>query len=189
MEFLIGNPFSTPVGQRIEQATNGSIQSEDWGLNMEICDIINETDEGPRDAVKAIKKRIVGNKNFREIMFALTVLETCVKNCGHRFHVLVASQEFVEGVLVRSILPKNNPPAILHDRVLSLIQSWADAFRSSSSLAGVVHVYDDLRRRGLEFPMTDLDALSPIHTPNRVRLSSTLTHFSELFNKPYQPQF
>lgn len=27
----------------------------------------------PRDAVKAIKKRIVGNKNFREIMFALTV--------------------------------------------------------------------------------------------------------------------
>uniref|UniRef100_A0A3Q4N2L6 VHS domain-containing protein n=1 Tax=Neolamprologus brichardi TaxID=32507 RepID=A0A3Q4N2L6_NEOBR len=122
MEFLIGNPFSTPVGQRIERATNGSLQSEDWGLNMEICDIINETDEGPRDAVKAIKKRIVGNKNFREIMFALTVLETCVKNCGHRFHVLVASQEFVEGVLVRSILPKNNPPTILHDRVLSLIQ-------------------------------------------------------------------
>ncbi|KAM9362493.1 target of Myb1 membrane trafficking protein isoform 2-T2 [Symphorus nematophorus] len=97
----------------------------------------------------------------------LQVLEACVKNCGHRFHVLVASQEFVEGVLVRSILPKNNPPTALHDRVLSLIQSWADAFRSSPSLSGVVYVYDDLRRRGLEFPMTDLDALSPIHTPNR----------------------
>ncbi|XP_061129885.1 target of Myb1 membrane trafficking protein-like isoform X2 [Syngnathus typhle] len=167
MEFLIANPFSTPVGQRIEQATGGSRQSEDWGLNMEICDIINETDEGPRDAVKAIKKRIVGNKNFREIMLALTVLETCVKNCGHRFHVFVASQEFVEGVLVRAILPKYNPPSVLHDRVLSLIQSWADAFRTSPSLAGVVYVYDDLRRRGLEFPMTDLDALSPIHTPIR----------------------
>ncbi|KAM4750217.1 target of Myb1 membrane trafficking protein isoform 2-T2 [Anableps anableps] len=167
MEFLLGNPFSTPVGQRIERATSGSLQAEDWGLNMEICDIINETDEGPRDAVKAIKKRIVGNKNFREVMLALAVLETCVKNCGHRFHVLVASQEFVEGVLVRSILPKYNPPTALHDRVLSLIQSWADAFRSSPSLVGVVYVYDDLRRRGLEFPMTDLDALSPIHTPNR----------------------
>ncbi len=53
------------------------------------------------------------------------VLEACVKNCGHRFHVLVASQEFVEGVLVRSILPKNNPPTALHDRVLSLIQVCA----------------------------------------------------------------
>ncbi|KAM4603675.1 target of Myb1 membrane trafficking protein isoform 4-T4 [Polymixia lowei] len=167
MEFLMVNPFTTPVGQRVERATSAVLHSEDWGLNMEICDIINETDDGPRDAVKAIKRRIVGNKNFREIMLALTVLEACVKNCGHRFHVLVASQEFVEGVLVRSILPKYNPPTALHDRVLSLIQSWADAFRSRPSLAGVVSVYEDLKRRGLEFPMTDLDALSPIHTPHR----------------------
>ncbi|CAB1344557.1 unnamed protein product [Coregonus sp. 'balchen'] len=167
MEFLIGSPFSSPVGQRIERATSAVLHSEDWALNMEICDIINETDEGPKDAVKAIKKRIVGNKSFREIMLALTVLEACVKNCGHRFHVLVASQDFVEGVLVRAILPKNNPPTTLHDRVLSLIQAWADAFRSSPSLGGVVCVYEDLRRRGLEFPMTDLDALSPIHTPLR----------------------
>ncbi|XP_029621404.1 target of Myb protein 1-like isoform X2 [Salmo trutta] len=167
MEFLTGNPFTTPVGQRIEYATSSSLQSEDWALNMDICDIINETEEGPRDAYKAIKKRIVGNKNFREVMLALTVLEACAKNCGHRFHVLVSTREFVEGVLVRSILPKNNPPLVLHDRVLSLIQAWADAFRSSPALTGVVSVYEDLRRKGLEFPMTELDGYSPIHTPNR----------------------
>ncbi|XP_029506174.1 target of Myb1 membrane trafficking protein-like isoform X3 [Oncorhynchus nerka] len=173
MEFLTGNPFTTPVGQRIEYATSSSLQSEDWALNMDICDIINETEEGPRDAYKAIKKRIVGNKNFREVMLALTVLEACVKNCGHRFHVLVSTREFVEGVLVRSILPKNNPPLVLHDRVLSLIQAWADAFRSSPALTGVVYVYEDLRRKGLEFPMTELDGYSPIHTPNRVKKLKT----------------
>ncbi|XP_063100609.1 target of Myb1 membrane trafficking protein isoform X2 [Cavia porcellus] len=134
---------------------------------MEICDIINETEEGPKDAFRALKKRMAGNKNFHEVMLALTVLETCVKNCGHRFHVLVASQDFVEGVLVRTILPRNNPPSVVHDKVLSLIQSWADAFRSSPDLTGVVAVYEDLRRKGLEFPMTDLDMLSPIHTPQR----------------------
>lgn len=48
-------------------------------------------------------------------------------------------------------------------------QSWADAFRSTPDLTGVVTVYEDLRRKGLEFPMTDLDMLSPIHTPQRVR--------------------
>ncbi|XP_017523044.3 target of Myb1 membrane trafficking protein isoform X1 [Manis javanica] len=172
MDFLLGNPFSSPVGQRIERATDGSLQSEDWALNMEICDIINETEEGPKDAFRAVKKRIVGNKNFHEVMLALTVLETCVKNCGHRFHLLVASQDFVEGVLVRTILPKNNPPTIVHDKVLTLIQSWADAFRSSPDLTGVVAVYEDLRRKGLEFPMTDLDMLSPIHTPQRTVFNS-----------------
>ncbi|KAM4722548.1 target of Myb1 membrane trafficking protein [Rhinophrynus dorsalis] len=165
MDFLLGNPFGTPVGQRIEKATDGSLRTEDWALNMEICDIINETEDGPKDAIRALKKRIVGNKNFQEVMLALTALETCVKNCGHRFHVLVANQEFVEGVLVRTILPKNNPPTIVHDKVLNLIQAWADAFRSSPDLTGVVAVYEDLRRKGMEFPMTNLDTLSPIHTP------------------------
>lgn len=165
MDFLLGNAFATPVGQRIEKATDGSLRSEDWALNMEICDIINETEEGPKDAVRALKKRIVGNKNFQEVILALTLLEACVKNCGHRFHVLAATQEFVEGVLVRTILPKNNPPAVVHDKVLNLIQAWADAFRSTPDLTGVVAVYEDLRRKGLEFPMTDLDTLSPIHTP------------------------
>uniref|UniRef100_A0A4W4GS96 Target of myb1 like 2 membrane trafficking protein n=1 Tax=Electrophorus electricus TaxID=8005 RepID=A0A4W4GS96_ELEEL len=167
MEFLLGNPFSTPVGQCIEKATDGSLQNEDWTLNMEICDIINETEEGPKDAIRAIKKRLNGNRNFREVMLALTVLETCVKNCGHRFHVLVATRDFIDGVLVKIISLKNNPPTVVQDKVLALIQAWADAFRSSPDLTGVVHIYEELKRKGVEFPMADLDALSPIHTPQR----------------------
>uniref|UniRef100_A0A3Q3Q716 VHS domain-containing protein n=1 Tax=Monopterus albus TaxID=43700 RepID=A0A3Q3Q716_MONAL len=73
MEFLMGNPFSTPVGQRIERATSSSLPSEDWALNMEVCDMINSSEEGPKDAVRAIRKRIAGNKNFKEVMLALTV--------------------------------------------------------------------------------------------------------------------
>ncbi|KAF6097826.1 target of myb1 like 2 membrane trafficking protein [Phyllostomus discolor] len=175
MEFLLGNPFSTPVGQCLEKATDGSLQSEDWTLNMEICDIINETDEGPKDAIRALKKRLNGNRNYKEVMLALTVLETCVKNCGHRFHVLVANRDFIDSVLVKIISPKNNPPTIVQDKVLALIQAWADAFRSSPDLTGVVHIYEELKRKGVEFPMADLDALSPIHTPQRIaRLRSEL---------------
>nr|XP_057906034.1 target of Myb protein 1 isoform X4 [Doryrhamphus excisus] len=173
MEFLLGNPFGTPVGQRIESATGSSLPSEDWSLNMEICDTINNSEEGPKDAVRAIKKRIVGNKNFKEVMLALTVLETCVKNCGYRFHILVTTRDFIEGVLVRSIIPRNNPPLIVHDRVLSIIQAWADAFRSSPDLTGVVSVYEDLRRKGLEFPMTELDGYAPVQAPKRVKALKT----------------
>uniref|UniRef100_A0A8D3ATH8 Target of myb1 like 2 membrane trafficking protein n=1 Tax=Scophthalmus maximus TaxID=52904 RepID=A0A8D3ATH8_SCOMX len=125
MEFLLGNPYSTPVGQCVERATDGGLQNEDWTLNMEICDIINETDEGPKDAMRALKKRLGGNKNYREVMLALTVLETCVKNCGHRFHVQVANRDFIDGILVKIISPKINPPTIVQDKVLSLIQVLA----------------------------------------------------------------
>lgn len=168
MAFFGGNPFSSPVGQRIEQATDAALASENWALNMEICDIINDTDDGPKDAVKAIRKRLHQNvgKNYTVVMYTLTVLETCVKNCGRRFHLLAANKEFVQE-LVKLIGPKNDPPTAVQEKVLSLIQSWADAFSGNPEMAGVVQVYQDLKQKGVEFPMTDLDALAPIHTPQR----------------------
>ncbi|XP_078723381.1 TOM1-like protein 2 isoform X5 [Lampetra fluviatilis] len=164
---LVSNPFGTAVGHRIERATDGALPGEDWTLNMEICDIVSETEDGPKDAIRAIRKKLSGNKNFREVMLTLTVLETCVKNCGHRFHALVAQRDFVDGVLVKVVQPKNNPPALVQDKVLSLIQAWADAFRSSPDLTGVVHVYEELKKKGIEFPSSTTETLSPIHTPQR----------------------
>ena len=56
------------------------------------------------------------------LLVFLQVVETCVKNCGHRFHVQVANRDFIDGVLVKIISPKNNPPTIVQDKVLALIQ-------------------------------------------------------------------
>ncbi|MEQ2197189.1 TOM1-like protein 2 [Xenoophorus captivus] len=119
-------------------------------------DVRGEMPVRPKDAMRALKKRLSGNRNYREVMLALTVLETCVKNCGHRFHVHVANRDFIDGVMVKIISPKANPPTIVQDKVLS-----------SPDLTGVVHIYEELKRKGVEFPMADLDALSPIHTPQR----------------------
>lgn len=49
--------------------------SENWALNIEICDIINETEDGPRDAIKAIKRRLnqAAGKNYTIVMYTLTV--------------------------------------------------------------------------------------------------------------------
>ncbi|XP_034233355.1 TOM1-like protein 2 isoform X2 [Thrips palmi] len=165
-----GNPFATLVGQRIEQATDASLASENWALNMEICDIINSTDDGPKDAIKAIRKRLQQNaaRNYTVVMYTLTVLETCVKNCGKRFHILSCNKEFVLE-LVKLIGPKNDPPTAVQEKVLSLIQSWADAFRNQPDLLGVVQVYSDLKQKGIEFPMTNLDTMAPIHTPQRTQ--------------------
>lgn len=66
--------------------------------------------------------------------------------------------------------PKNDPPTAVQEKVLSLIQAWADAFHNQPDLSGVVQVYQDLIAKGIEFPPTDLDAMAPIYTPQRVRM-------------------
>ncbi|XP_067673322.1 target of Myb1 membrane trafficking protein-like isoform X2 [Haliotis asinina] len=163
-----GNPLTTQVGQLIERATDGSQASENWGLFMEVCDVINETDEGPKDAIKAIRKRLSQNvgKNYTAVMYTLTQLETCVKNCGKRFHLQVANKDFLHE-LIKIIGPKNDPPQAVQEKVLSLIQTWADAFRGAPDLKEVEKVYSELKSKGIEFPMTDLDHMAPIYTPAR----------------------
>eukprot|EP00118_Oscarella_pearsei_P028517 m.2350 g.2350 ORF g.2350 m.2350 type:complete len:574 (+) comp8589_c0_seq2:43-1764(+) len=163
---FFSNPFSSQVGQRIERATSDQLESEDWALNMEICDLINETDEGPKDAVKALKKRIVHNKNYRQVMLALSLLEACVKNCGKRFHLLVAHKDFI-GELGKMGANKASTPMIVKQKVLILIQNWSDSFRNNPELSNIPMTHEYLRRQGVEFPPQDLDTLAPIYTPER----------------------
>lgn len=60
----------------------------------------------PKESVAALKKRLSGaGKNFHVVSLTLTVLETCVKNCGHRFHVKIAQKDFLSE-LVKIINPK-----------------------------------------------------------------------------------
>lgn len=49
---------------------------------------------------------------------------------------------------------------------------WADAFRSIPVCSGVCEVYDELRAKGVEFPMQDLDSMAPILTPQRSVLTT-----------------
>lgn len=89
-----------------EQATDGSLPSENWALNMEICDIINNSSDAAKDAVKAIRKRLTqsAGKNYTVVMYTLTVLETCVKNCGKMFHILVCNKEFISELVSLRLL-------------------------------------------------------------------------------------
>uniref|UniRef100_A0A1I8GA71 VHS domain-containing protein n=1 Tax=Macrostomum lignano TaxID=282301 RepID=A0A1I8GA71_9PLAT len=170
---LQGNPFSTPVGQLVERATDGAQSGEDWALLMAVCDAVNELEEGPRDALRAIRRRLTtsAGRSNSAVQYSLSVLETCVKNCGFRFHLMVAKRDFLDE-LVRLISPKNEPPQQIQDRVLGLLQAWSDAFRGRPELHEVERLVEELRSKGVEFPMTDLDFMAPINTPARSAASA-----------------
>uniref|UniRef100_A0A3Q3IPB0 VHS domain-containing protein n=1 Tax=Monopterus albus TaxID=43700 RepID=A0A3Q3IPB0_MONAL len=72
--FILETFFEHPLDMELRLIGDGGLQNEDWTLNMEICDIINETDDGPKDTMRALKKRRSGNKNYREL---------CVSVCDY----------------------------------------------------------------------------------------------------------
>lgn len=62
-----------------------------------------------------------GYATLSTALFFSQLLETCVKNCGKRFHIQVAQKDFLQD-LIKIIGPKNDPPQVVQEKVLSLIQ-------------------------------------------------------------------
>eukprot|EP00041_Stephanoeca_diplocostata_P027856 m.775941 g.775941 ORF g.775941 m.775941 type:complete len:104 (+) comp23261_c0_seq1:248-559(+) len=82
----------TPITDAIDAATSDDRSIEDLAFHLEICDMINDTkgeaDDGAKDAARTLKKKLSTRKGATA-MKALVLLESCVKNCGHEFHLEV----------------------------------------------------------------------------------------------------
>lgn len=68
------------------------------------------------------------NQNPHIATFALLVLESVVKNCGHHVHDEIATKAFMEQL---RDLVKTTQFEQVKSKVLELVQAWAFAFRSN----------------------------------------------------------
>uniref|UniRef100_A0A8D0FT26 Golgi associated, gamma adaptin ear containing, ARF binding protein 2 n=1 Tax=Strix occidentalis caurina TaxID=311401 RepID=A0A8D0FT26_STROC len=88
----------------LNKATDPSTSEENWECIQRFCDQVNADTEGPSLAPRLLAHKIQSPQEM-EALHALTVLETCVNNCGERFHNEIAKFRFLNE-LIKVLSPK-----------------------------------------------------------------------------------
>lgn len=140
----------------LDKATSHLLLEPDWPSIIQICDCIRQGDVQPKYAVSAIKKRLY-TRNPHVTLFALQVLESCVKNCGSLVHNEIATKAFMEEL--RDLVKANTNEAV-RDKVLELVQAWAHAFRNDPNYRAVQDTLNLMKMEGYKFPyLKESDAM------------------------------
>ncbi|XP_036610656.1 TOM1-like protein 1 isoform X2 [Trichosurus vulpecula] len=165
------DPFGTSVGHLIEKATFAGVQTEDWGQFMHICDVIITSKDGPKEAVRALKKRISKNCNHKEIQLTLSLIDMCMQNCGPSFQALIVKKDFTKDHLVKLLSPRYNLPLDIQNKILSFIMTWSRGFPGGVDVSEVKEIYLELLKKGVQFPSSEQE----IGTEKDMTLSPSIT--------------
>uniref|UniRef100_A0AAQ5YJY3 Golgi associated, gamma adaptin ear containing, ARF binding protein 1 n=1 Tax=Amphiprion ocellaris TaxID=80972 RepID=A0AAQ5YJY3_AMPOC len=146
-------------------ATNPLNRDTDWSSIHAFCDQLNNDLEGPQLATRLLAHKIQSPQEW-EAMQALLVLETCMKNCGKRFHSEVGKFRFLNE-LIKVVSPKylgSRSPEPVKKKVLELIYSWTLGLPEEAKISDA---YQMLKKQGIikQDPELPPDKLLSLPTP------------------------
>ncbi|NXP67207.1 GGA2 protein, partial [Chloropsis cyanopogon] len=148
-----------------DEATDPSVSEENWECIQRFCEQVNADTEGPLFALRLLAHKIQSPQEG-EALHALTVLETCVNNCGDRFHSEMAKFRFLNE-LIKVLSPKYYgiwSSEKVKSRVTGVIFSWTVWFPQEVKIQDA---YQMLKKQGIvkEDPKLPEDKILPPPSP------------------------
>uniref|UniRef100_A0A8C1M2F9 Golgi-associated, gamma adaptin ear containing, ARF binding protein 1 n=1 Tax=Cyprinus carpio TaxID=7962 RepID=A0A8C1M2F9_CYPCA len=156
-------PDEQSLESRINKATNPLNRETDWESIQLFCDQLSNEPEGPQLATRLLGHKIQSPQEW-EAMQALTVLETCVKNCGKRFHNEVGKFRFLNE-LIKVVSPKylgSRAPEPVKKKVLEMMYSWTVSLPEETKISDA---YQMLKKQGIIKQDPDLPDDKPCPPP------------------------
>jgi hypothetical protein len=185
------------LARLIDECTSEMQLNSDIAMNLQVCDQVNRGGTGSaKDAIKTIRKKLKSSaSNPKTSLLTLTLLEMLMKNCRAELHLEASDSAFLKDL--EELATSSKTDVRVRDKILELIQSWADAFNAfKDDLPMFDALYVRMKRQGVSFPDRDLSGTVPILSPDGSRTTRMLPpqmddtdSFGRSIPSSAQPQF
>ncbi|KAI7807536.1 ADP-ribosylation factor-binding protein GGA1 [Triplophysa rosa] len=148
---------------RINKATNPLNRENDWESIQLFCDQLSNEPDGPQLATRLLAHKIQSPQEW-EAMQALMVLETCMKNCGKKFHNEVGKFRFLNE-LIKVVSPKylgSRAPEPVKKKVLEMMYNWTVILPEETKISDAYHM---LKKQGIVKQDPDFPDDKPLVPP------------------------
>ena len=143
-----------------EKALSKVLEGEaDWGLNMDLVDIIAADEQGAGPASLRVIASALYSRPPEEQKLALTLVETIVKNSGPALHNSLQPS----GALA-AIVRLATSESEASEKALGIIQQWGEQLGDRTQ--SLHEAYAALKAQGVAFPLRSVGSeMAPVLTP------------------------
>ncbi|AET40258.1 ubiquitin-binding protein Ecym_5516 [Eremothecium cymbalariae DBVPG len=170
--------------RKIQRACRLSLVEPDLSLNLDVADYINAKQGGaPRDAVLTIVK-LINSRGIHTAVFALSLLDVLVKNCGYPIHLQISRKEFLNELVKR--FPEKPPMRYtkVQRLILTAIEEWYQTICKNSSykedMKYIRDMHSLLKYKGYVFPKINQEDLAVLRPSDHLKTPSELQKEQEI---------
>ncbi|OLN95969.1 Class E vacuolar protein-sorting machinery protein hse1 [Colletotrichum chlorophyti] len=132
-----------PFDEGVAKATDENLTSEDWGAIIEVCDRVGSDQNGPKEVVQAMIKRLA-HRNANVQLYTLELANALSQNCGKNMHRELSSRAFTDAML--KLANDRNTHNQVKAKILERMKEWSDMFKQDPDLGIMYDAYFRLKQ-------------------------------------------
>ncbi|CAO3656311.1 unnamed protein product [Mucor hiemalis] len=131
----------TEITSSIEKATSPTVTELDWALVFQICDAVNSTELGAKEARKLLQKKIMSNDPKTQVL-ALEILNSLGENCAGKFQPQLAAKSFGEDLY--TLASSKTTDDRVHGKLAQCLGNWNSQYGSDPNFGAIRRAHDVL---------------------------------------------
>ncbi|KAI9300626.1 hypothetical protein BJ944DRAFT_272743 [Cunninghamella echinulata] len=129
----------TTITTDIEKATSNTEGEVDWSLVFQICEVINNSELGAKEARKLLQKKMLVNDPKTQVV-ALEILNALSENCREKFKSQLAAKTFGEDLEILATQKAFDDN--VHSKLVQCLQNWVSNFGTDPSFGAICRVHE-----------------------------------------------